>query len=98
MPKLECAADLKSALLCHSGESVCSLLACHRTEIAGFETVTIQQFIHSTGHLMKRTILVFLAFGWDDSLGLQPSHFDRLMQTKRCLECDLSDLNLRNEI
>ena len=47
---------------------------------------------------MKRTILVFLSF-WLGTIAwaFNQAHFDRLMQTKRCLECDLSDLNLRNE-
>ena len=47
---------------------------------------------------MKRTILVFLSF-WLSTIAwaLNQAHFDRLMQTKRCLECDLADMNLRNE-
>ena len=47
---------------------------------------------------MKRTILVFLSF-WLGTIAwaFNQAHFDRLMQTKRCLECDLSDMNLRNE-
>ena len=47
---------------------------------------------------MKRTILIFVSFWLGTTVwALNQAHFDRLMQTKRCLECDLSDMNLRNE-